>query len=238
MKNWMWIGALALAIFLTSETFAEAQVIIEYKKQNKISSWILTYSGGYSYGYGNGWMPYGISTYSGLPLYRSSRPIYVYDTRPIYNYSPVYSSSSDSSERLLKMRLQKEIEVGIRRFQEADYRGAREAFREAFLSDTDSGVAQLYLGVALAGIGDFRNAERAFRSAFDALKPEEALALDLPILFRDVREENRYVASLSPSPLTAGGIAFLMGRKEQARSELEKVKDDPLSRKLLDHLRK
>lgn len=238
---------LALVIVLASETIASAQgVYVEYKKQNKNSSLVITYSGGYSYGYGG--YGYGYSGYQGYTNYLATgyyRPYgsgyyhpYYYGSRPVYNYAPVYSSSPVSAERILKIRMQKDVEEGLRRFRAADYKRAVESFRSAFLADTDSAVMQLFLGLSLAGAGDLRNAEKAFRGALEGLKPEEALGADLAKLFRDSKEEGRYVASAASSPLVSGIVAFLMGRKDVAKGALEKAKEDPAARKLLDHLSK
>jgi len=114
-----------------------------------------------------------------------------------------------------------------------------ESFREAFLADTESGMAQLCLGLALSASGDRRNADKALRGAFASLKPDEALSMDFAGWFRDVQERQRLESALekaSDGRLAAGVVAFLLGRKDIAKSELSKVKDDPAARKLLDHL--
>jgi hypothetical protein len=250
MKNLGLSVALALAILVASESLAGAQgVYVEYKKQNKNSSLTITYSGGYStgYGYGYGYGAYGYGGTYYSPGYASYyRPPYAspyyhpyyHGSRPVANYAPVYSSSPVSAERVLKIRMQKDVEEGLRRFRSADYRRAVDAFRAAFLADTDSAVLQLFLGLSLAGAGDLRNAEKAFRGAFEHLKPEEALGADLPKLFRDTKEEERFVSSVASSPLVSGVVAYLMGRKDAAKGALNAVKDDPAARKLLEVLAK
>lgn len=234
---------LALVIVLASETLAGAQgIVVEYNKKNKNSQLTITYSGGYSYGYGGYGYGYGYSGWQGYTnyggYYRPYYNPYYYGSRPVYNYAPVYSSSPVSAERVLKIRMQKDVEEGLKRFHAAEYKRAVESFRAAFLADTDSAVMQLFLGLSLAATGDLRNAEKAFRGAFETLKPEEALGADLPKMFRDTKEEERYLASVASSPLISGIVSFLLGRNDVAKGTLEKVKTDAAARKLLDHLAK
>jgi hypothetical protein len=263
MKKLLLTGALTVAILVLSAAAADAQVQIDYTKKGKNYTFQFTYNSGYYYGYGGygygytgypgtfyggyGGFPgytYG-GSYGGVGTYGTGyyRPYYpppyndpYYGSRPVQNYSPVYSQSPMSAERMARIQMQKDVEEGLARFKKADYRGATDAFRRAFLADTDSAMMQLLLGAALAGAGDSKNADKAFRSAFESLKPEEALGFDLPKRFRDMKEEERYVSRLDG--LSAGVVAFLRGDKEKARAELGEVKDDPAARKLLDHLGK
>lgn len=246
MRKLLLTGALTAAILIASARMAGAQTVIEYRKDNRGNSVTLSYSGWGFGGYGlNPFFPYpstmsayGGAAYYGIPYVRRTYYVYMNGSPAVYNYSPVYSSAPSSAERAAKARRQQDVEAGVERLKSADYRGALEAFRRGFVSDTDSGILQLYLGLALAGVGDVRNAERAFRGAFESLKPDEALGVNLPGLFRDSKEANRYVAGVDGSDLASGVVAFLMGRKDAARGRLEKVKTDPAARKLLDPLSK
>lgn len=247
MKKSMLTAALALGILLAAESFASAQVVVEYKRRTGTSTLLLRYDGGYYYGCGYWWNPspyyyvpytYGAVPYYGaVPLYRPIAAYHdaYYAARPVYYPSPTVTTTPVSPERVRKLRMHKDVEEGIKRFKAGYYRGALDAFRSAFLADTDSPMLQLYLGLALVGAGDLRNAEKAFRGAFESLKPEEALAVELPKLLKDA---GGFEKAASTSPLSAGVVAFLLGKKDAARAELDRVKDDPAARKLLDHLGK
>ncbi|MBI2898939.1 MAG: hypothetical protein HYY17_02030 [Planctomycetes bacterium] len=240
MKKWMLTGALAIGILLAAESAAPAQIVVEYRDQSGRGTIVLRTYGGYYYGCGYYWSTpyYGGPYYTGWTGARFYRPAYwepYTATRPVVYPRSDVTTAPVSSERLRKARMHKDVEEGMRRFKAADWRGAVDAFREAFLADTDSGAMQFYLGLALTGAGDLRNAEKAFRGAFESLKPEEALAVELPKLLRDAA---KFEASAAPSPLAAGVVAFLLGKKDAARAELGKAKDDPAARKLLDHLGK
>lgn len=239
MKKMLLTGALTLTIWIASETMAGAQVYVESRSHSNHRSLRVTYSSGYGFGY-TPWVwgssPVVLTTYRPVPYYRVPYYPYYAGTRVIYNYAPVYATLPESAERANRLRMQEEVGAGIRRFQRADYRGAVESFRRGFLASTDSGLLELYLGLALVGTGDLRNAEKAMRSAFESLKPEDALGIDLPILFQDAAEESRFVAA--NSPLIAGVVQFLLNRGDAAREELRKVPKDPAARKLLDRLSK
>ena len=239
MRNLLLTWALTLAIWIASETMVGAQVYVEYRSSTANRSLRITYSSGWACGvvpWGWGNSLYRLSNYGTLPRV----PYYPYYVghRIVTDYAPVYLVSPVSAERANRLRMHEDVEEGIRRFRAADYRGAVDAFRKAFLVSTDEGLLQLWLGLALAGSGDFRNAEKAIRGAFETLNPAEGLGIDLPASFRDPSEESRFLGMLAKNPWLAGVTAFLMGRKDEARRELEKLPQDAVTRKLLDPLSK
>ena len=58
-------------------------------------------------------------------------------------------------------------------FRKGNYPGALSSFKKAYLGDTDSSAVQFHFALALAGAGDFRNADRAFSAALEDRAPFE-----------------------------------------------------------------
>ena len=171
---------------------AEAQIIIDYQRRTRNSTLTITYNSGF-YGYFGYYGAYGgyggfgdsfayssagfgDSFYSGYGLYSYGTPPGLYGGRPyrspysmppVADYTPMAPRGPGVSDRMNEYASSKEIEVGRIRFKMGDYKGAVDDFRSAVVADTSSAAAQAYFAVALAVMGDYKNADKALRAAAD-----------------------------------------------------------------------
>jgi len=126
-------------------------------------------------------------------------------------------------EYVQRLTLSKHLEVGVKKFQWADYAGALASFKEAVGTDTSVGLAQVYMGIALVATGDFKNAEKALSSGIPAAP--EFSAIDLKSMFKDAKEQAKFVAALDKAGHMANGLCHgLLGDKAKAKERASQCK--------------
>jgi hypothetical protein len=176
------------------------------------------YYGGYSGGYGG----YGGYGYRG----GFDRPYASADAA-----GPV-TRSGPAADRLPEFASAREIEEGRRRLKMGDYRGAVDQFRASVAAQTDNPVAQAWFAVALAIMGDGKNADKALRAAVGGKVAADKLGLADG--FHDDKERARVVAALGrvggDGSLAAAFALSLAGEPEKLKQLAEK---DPVARQLL-----
>jgi len=134
------------------------------------------------------------------------------------------------------------LEDGRRAWKAGDAAGALDLFKKAVASDVKNGPAQLHMALALLAAGDGRNADRAVRSALDAVRgPEEIAAIDLAGCFRNAKALMKFIDRLDgvkdgAGTLTAALANHLLGRKDRAAAKLTAM-NDPAAVKLAGLLR-
>lgn len=232
---------------------AEAQVYIEYNRQNRHGALRIVYRGGYGWGYGYGFPgrygtfsfnPYGYRLgyadvggwYGGSAYSWYEGPAYLYwapYTVLDHPWPPRRAAVADedrSTSPAFMVALG--IEEGRRRFRRADYRGAVEAFREAVTADFDAAAPKAWFALALVVTGDLRNADKSLRAAADRAPFGE---IDLRGMFLDERERARVLRILARAAeggsLAAAWALFLDGQPEALKGLAEK---DPAARRLLE----
>ena len=198
-------------------------------------------SPGYGYGYYQGpvgvdGLGYGYGSLYGGPGYyyrgygaRSgyfSRPGAAADAAgPLARTGPV-------ADRMAEFTSAREIEEGRARLKAGDYRGAVDEFRSAVAAHTENPIAQAWFAVALAIVGDGRNADKALRAAEAGGFPVDRLALLDG--FRDEKERAKVISSLDRASgdgaLAAAFALSLAGEGAKLKKLAEK---DPVARRLL-----
>lgn len=172
--------------------------------------------GGFTYYYGPVAAPYGGGYGWGYPAAPAPPPAASEPGRA--KMSPVLAS-------------EKAVEEGRRRLKEGNYRGAVESFREAVTTDLSNTAPQAWFALSLAVTGDYRNADKALRSAAEGAPIEK---IDFRSLFRDGREYERIRTVLAAGPgegsLAVAWILALDGDPARLKRMAEK---DAVARKLL-----
>lgn len=245
---------LSAVVVLLTAVAAQAQVVVvDPPEQRKLIRWPRTgYSGwggvgvgGYTWGgYGTGFSGYWTSSWDG-PLYAGGSlyggaGYYGYGTRGGYWSRP--SASADAAgplprtgpvaDRMAEFASAREIEEGRARLRMADYRGAVDGFRAAVAAHTENPVAQAWFAVALAIVGEGKNADKALRAAAAAGVPVDRLTLADG--FRDEKERVRVIVALAKTSgdgtLTAAFALSLAGEGVRLKQLAEK---DPVAKQLL-----
>ncbi len=140
---------------------------------------------------------------------------------------------------MTRIMVQKDMEEGLRFFRKGNYPGALSSFKKAYLGDTDSSAVQFHFALALAGAGDFRNADRAFSAALEGLSVDDIRGTDLSGMFGSSAQQDLYrknLAMAAPDSLSSGVIALLLGDDPAAREILSAQKKNAAARKLLRSL--
>lgn len=252
---------LSLALPLLMAAAAHAQVIVvdrgrelqaPGRRCGTTSGWGYGYTYGYGYGYGGftygspgslytyvqgpvllGGYGYG-GLYGGMGYYGG------YGYRGAFLPRP--SASADAAgpvsrpgpvaDRLAEFASVREMEEGRNRLKSGDYRGAVDQFRAAVAARTESPLAQAWFAVALAIVGDGRNADKALRAATSAGFPADRMSL--ADAFRDEKERAKVTAALGrmsgDGALSAAFALSLAGEGARLKDLAEK---DPVARKLL-----
>jgi hypothetical protein len=251
MKN----AVLSIAFLALMAAAAQAQVTFEYSRQNRNSSFSVTYSSGYGYG---GYGGYGGYSYGGLGYgsgllyggYGFGSPLlyggsYGGGYYGGYRYRGSWGRPSAATEvagpaprsgpvadRVPEFTAAREIEEGRRRLKAGDYRGAVDDFRSAVAAHTDSPLAQAWFAVALAIAGDGKNADKALRAAAASGVPSERISLADG--FRDEQERVRVIVALAR--VTGEGslaAAFALDRIGEPARLKQLADKDPAARQLL-----
>jgi hypothetical protein len=193
-------------------------------------SWPLAYS----YGYG-GIQHFGSGPYWGTS-YFNPYPALGGDhdhsgARPVRDYVPPAPPPRGVADRSHELVSSKEIDEGRRRWKAGDYRGALDEFRSAVVADPSSAGAQAHFALALAVVGDPKNADKALRAAAERGAVGK---VDLTDLFRDAMERTRVLTALAKvsgdGGLTAAYALALAGDPERLRQVAER---DEAARRLL-----
>jgi Flp pilus assembly protein TadD len=128
--------------------------------------------------------------------------------------------SSGAPREVERLNVEKTNDVGIARFRAGDYAGALVAFKQIVVNDFSNPAAKLWMAMALAGAGDFKNAEKALRSA--SASNEQLSGVDLKGSLKDPKETARFSAAAEKAGgITAGYILERLGEKEKAKAALE-----------------
>ncbi len=247
-------AVLVAALLALMAVAAEAQVYVEYSRRTRDSSLRITYGGGYYYGYGYGgyygagtrycvprggygypgYAPYPGGEYGGYGQYYYSGPVYppYYARYTVMDYSPPRPAArGGAADRSPAAAAAREVEEGRRRFRLGDYRGAVDAFREAVAADTSGAAAQAWFALALGVTGDYRNADKALRSAAERAAFGK---IDLKDLFRDAKERARVLGVLAKAAgegaLTAAWVQSLEGDPARLKQLADK---DAAAKRLL-----
>jgi len=134
------------------------------------------------------------------------------------------------------------LESGRMTWRAGDEAGALDRFKKAVAADVKNGPAQIHMALALLAAGDGRNADRAVRSALDAVRgPGEIAGIDLAGCFRNAKALMKFIDRLDgvkdgAGTLTAALANHLLGRKDRAAAKLAAM-DDPAAAKLAGLLR-
>jgi tetratricopeptide (TPR) repeat protein len=188
------------------------------------------YSGGAGGAFYSG---YGMYSYGTMPGLYGGRPYRSpYSTPPVTDYAPMPGRGSPGvADRMNEFASAKEIEVGRARFKSGDYTGALDDFRSAVVADTSNPAAQAHFAVALAVAGDFKNADKALRSAADRAPFGK---VDFSGLFANEKERAKVTAMLGKvsgdGALSAAYALAVMGDPAALKKLAEK---DPAAKKLL-----
>ena len=208
---------LSAAVVLLTATVAHAQVIVVDPPDRRLLrgprtgyyGWGGYGIGGYTWGgYGTGYSGFGGGYYDG-PLVTGYGSLYggtgYYGTGARGGWWGRPSASADAagplprtgpvSDRLAEFASAREIDEGRARLKSADYRGAVDGFRSAVAAHTENPVAQAWFAVALAIVGEGKNADKALRAAVAAGVPVDKLTLADG--FRDEKERVRVIVALA-----------------------------------------
>jgi len=245
---------LSAAVVLLTAAVAHAQVIVVDPADRRILrgtrtgyyGWGGAGIGGYTWGgTGTGYSGFGGGYYDGpwLAGYGSlygGAGYYGYGTRGGWLTRP--SASADAAgplprngpvaDRMAEFASAREIEEGRTRLRMGDYRGAVDGFRAAVAAHTENPVAQAWFAVALAIVGDGKNADKALKAAAEAGVPVDKLTLADG--FRDEKERVRVIVALAKTSgdgtLAAAFALSLAGEGVRLKQLSEK---DPVARRLL-----
>jgi hypothetical protein len=134
------------------------------------------------------------------------------------------------------------LREGKRLWRAGDPAGALEQFKKAVAADLTNAPAQLHMALALLAAGDGRHADRATRSALDAVRgPEDITGIELVAYFRNAKALTKFIERLDgvkdgAGSLTAALANHLLGRKERAAAQLAAM-GDPAAAKLAGFLK-
>jgi hypothetical protein len=140
---------------------------------------------GYPAGYGG----YG-TTYYGPGGYGTTYRIPTY-----IDYQRAYGPRTGAAAEVGQMNVEKTLDAGLAKFKAGDYAGAVAAFKRVVVADFNNATAKLWMGLALAGSGDMKNAEKAVKAAVGGLAKEQIARVDLKSAFKDAKEQARYQAA-------------------------------------------
>ena len=164
-------------------------------------------------GYPSGYGQYGTSYYGGGYGYGRSYRV------------PSYTDSQGpvgASREVGEMSVEKTGEAGMVKFKAGDYAGALAAFRQLVVHDFSNAGSKLWMALALAGTGDFKNAEKALRSA--AATNNQLGSVDLKSMMKDAKEQARFAAAVEKAGgIVAGYVLERLGEKEKAKAALDAV---------------
>lgn len=125
----------------------------------------------------------------------------------------------------------KAVEEGRRCLKEADYKGAVDSFREAVTADFGRAAPQAWFALALAVSGDYRNADKALRSAAGGAPFEK---IDFRSLFKDARECDRVRLALTrPGGAGSLAVAWLLALDGDPFRLKQMAEKDAAAKKLL-----
>ncbi len=157
--------------------------------------------------YGNGGYGYGGSSYGA----RYRVPTYIDYQRPV-----------GASREVGQMNVEKTGDAGLMKFKAGDYAGALAAFRKLVVHDFSSAGSKLWMALALAGTGDYKNAEKALRSA--SATNDQLNSVDLKAMMKDAKEQARFAAAVEKAGgVVAGFVLERLGEKEKAKAALDAV---------------
>lgn len=98
----------------------------------------------------------------GLPEGQAGPPVQALPPQPIQDNPQLFLKRSNAEQMLRAQRAQVQ---GDQHFQRADYLSAAGKYRQATQAAADLPAPRIRLGMALAGLGEFRGAARAFKMA-------------------------------------------------------------------------
>lgn len=199
-----------------------------------------------SYGY-NYALPYGFSHY---PYYRYNDFYEPYDYR---YYSPLYERYEEPPKprtRDTKIEVTgTDINDGLKKFKEMNYKDAQNAFRNAVVSSTDTVTARILFGISLFVEGEYALAEKSLRSAVrEAQDTSQITSINIENLFKNKDEFDKQFSILvkkldkQGAVFVAGYIYLVNGDKANAKNLFQKIlstsPNDKVAKRLLDYIEK
>lgn len=172
--------------------------------------------------FGGGYYPYGYGMYGTTVMGYGTGHYHGYGIPTYIDYQRVAYRPVGAAREVAQLNVEKTYDAGIAKFKAGDYAGALAAFKQIVINDFSNPVPKIWMALALAGSGDFKNAEKALRSA--SASNEQLGSIDLKASMKDAKEQARYAAAVEKAGgLMAGYILERLGDKAKAAAALDAV---------------